>query len=64
MVHFSFNILKVEKLSINIYPNNLSSRKVAFNNGFKVEGLLICEFGTGSGELIDVTQFELVLGKK
>ena len=56
MDHF-FNEMKINKLFIKCSPNNIPSRRLAIQKGFRLEGLLREEFRIESGEIEDIEYY-------
>lgn len=60
IIGFCFNTLHFNKLYIRTYEKNISSRKVAENNGFIVEGIIRMEYKTTAGQIIDCMYYGLI----
>lgn len=55
-----FDILGLHKVYMRIAEDNISSKRVAKKNNFKVEGILREDFKTSEGKLIDVVYYGLL----
>lgn len=60
VVTYSFEELQMNKVFLRISPENIGSQKVAFNNGFKKEGVLREEYKGFEDKLEDVMYFGLL----
>ncbi|MBL8009257.1 MAG: GNAT family N-acetyltransferase [Flavobacteriales bacterium] len=56
-VDHAFSRLGMSKVVARIAPDNTASIRVAEHCGFQREGLLRCEFRTGTGELVDLLYY-------
>jgi ribosomal-protein-serine acetyltransferase len=55
-----FRELRLNKVTMRIAEDNISSRRVAEKNGFVAEGILRQDFKTSEGEFIDVVYYGLL----
>lgn len=60
IIHYSFHVLKLNKLFLRTAIDNIKSKKLAENNGFHEEGILRKDFMTEKGELINVVYYGLL----
>lgn len=60
IIDYSFNILKINKLLLRIYKNNIGSRKIAEKNGFEIEGTIRKDYKTTNGVLLDLLYYGLI----
>ena len=60
VINHCFDTLDLNKVYMRIAEDNISSKRVAEKNDFKVEGVLRKDFKTSEGELIDVVYYGLL----
>jgi RimJ/RimL family protein N-acetyltransferase len=63
IIHFSFDQLKFEKLSMRVESDNYPAQRLARKCGFQREGDLRSEFRKISGETVDLMVFGLTKSK-
>ena len=59
LVPWCFNDAKLKTLQIIIHAGNISSKKIAENNGFQWKQTLLKEHTTSNGETLDMELYEL-----
>ena len=57
IVDFAFKEKNFRKLYIRTHESNTGSIKIAEKNGFKLEGVITCDYKTTDGEVIDTMYF-------
>jgi RimJ/RimL family protein N-acetyltransferase len=57
IVDFAFREKNFRKLYIRTHESNMGSIKIAEKNGFKLEGVITCDYKTTDGEVIDTMYF-------
>lgn len=60
IIEYCFEVLQIRKIFLRTHESNISSRKVAEKNGFRVEGNIRSDYKTTSGVIIDVMYYGLL----
>lgn len=60
IIDFCFVELKLRKLFIRTYKDNIPSIRIATTNGFRLEGTIRLDYKTTSGKLVDLLYYGLI----